>query len=167
MLSCWVKVVFVLSSSSTVASWGGRLRPQRRGPGRRLRQRRVMSPIAEGSDPARLGWIRSGPVRPASPLLWTNGRPRPPSYWNIPEKTHERHLQFLTTSLSVTRGNRREGGLRVPAVNSASHTCWTLERCGVFIRPLPAEERREEVLNVAFQTSFPLSPLQPLFEHLS
>lgn len=85
---------------------------------------------------SRLPWfylVRSGPAWPASPLLWTNGEAGSPSYWNTPEKTHKRHLQFLTSSLSVTQG--RKGGegevevclCRVPGVNSASHTCWTLE----------------------------------------
>lgn len=101
-----------------------------------------------GQDPIQIGLIWSGPVRPASPLLWTNGRPRRP-VTEILQKRHERHLQVLTSSLSVT-GDRRRGRVSCPWSELCLTYLLNVRSC-IFLLPPPAEERREEVLNVAFQ----------------
>lgn len=94
---------------------------------------------------------------------------RPLSYWNTPEKTHERHLQFLTSSFvsHTGTGGGRGGSESCPWSELCVTYLLNVRRC-IFIRPPPAEERREEVLNVAFQLFIQvffkhcsLSPLQP------
>lgn len=119
-------------------------------------------PNGAGSDPdclAGSGLVWSGPVRPASSLLWTNGRPGRP-VTEILQKRHMRDTCSFSRHLCQSHG---DGGMcHVPGVNCASHTYLLNVRSCIFIQPPPAEERREEVLNVAFQ-----SFIQVFFKHRS
>jgi len=82
-----------------------------------------MSSSGAGSDPDWFGLIWSGPVRPASPLLWTNGRPGR-SVTEILQKRHMRDTCSFSHHLCQSHRDRKGGcESRVPGVNSASHTC--------------------------------------------
>lgn len=94
---------------------------------------------------------------------------RPLSYWNTPEKTHERHLQFLTSSFvsHTGTGGGRGGVNRVPGVNSVSHTCWTLDAAYLYgRRQLRRGGRRFWMLhfNCSFKSFSNIVP-SPLFSH--
>lgn len=101
--------------------------------------------------------VWSGPVRPASSLLWTNGRPGRP----VTEIFQKRHETPAVSHICQSHRTRREGGgrcvvsLEWPLPHIPAEHRW-------FKRPPPAEERREEVLNVAFQ-----SFIQVFFKHCS
>lgn len=129
-----------------------------------------MSPNGAGSDPDRLGWIWSGPAQPASPLLWTNGRPGRP-VTEILQKRHMSNTCSFSHHLCQSHGGRggREGEdvCHVPGVNSASLTCWTLEAAHLNTRrQLRRGGRRIWMWQFShsfksFSNITPLSPLQP------
>lgn len=123
---------------SPAASRGGGLRSQRRRPGWRLGEGWIMSPNGAGSDPDCRGFIWSGLVlRDLPPLSCGRmGRPGRP-VTEILQKRHIRDTCSFSHHLCQSHREGREGKggegevevclCRVPGVNSASHTCWTLE----------------------------------------
>lgn len=127
--------------------------------------------LKRGGIRSRLVWSGLFPVRPTSPLLWTNGRPGR-SVTEILQKRHMRDTCSFSHHLCQLDGDRREGGVSGCESCPWSELCLTyllnVKSC-IFIRLPQAEEGREEVLNVAFQlfiqVFFQTFFLSPLFSH--
>lgn len=114
---CW-------RESSSSASRGGGVRPQRRGPGWRLWQRWVVRPDWEGSFPASPVWIWSG-SDPPSPLLWMNGRPGCPLTQMLLRRHEWDSCCCLSHHLCQSPGDMKTVCASCPW--TVKHTCWIFQ----------------------------------------
>lgn len=155
------KFVFNLYSLSTAASCGGGLRPQWCRPGRWLWQGWIMSP---NGDRIRSRLVWSGLILCDPPPLSCGRMGGPVVQLLKYSRKDTRDTCRFSHHLCQSQGTGGEGECRVPGVNCASHTCWTLEAAYFYCHhQLRRGGRRFWMwhFSCSFKSFVPLSRLQP------